>query len=152
MPENPHFESVPSWQAAAEKLNFKPLVPGKHFKHKLKSLRIFVRDHKMRQLPIGDRSLEAFFGSFMFSQTQRADADEARRQTVEVSYGQFGQEALIASHVGRGYELGPKPPAEDIDGRSPSVVVWHDGNMSYMLASSERPLIDLIKIAGSFYG
>ena len=57
MPENPHFESVPSWHAAAEKLNFKLLVPRKNFRHKLKSLSIYVRDHKMRQLPIGKRSL-----------------------------------------------------------------------------------------------
>lgn len=152
MPENPHFESAPSWRTAAEKLNFKPLLPRKDFKHKLKSLRIYVRDYKMRQLPIGDRSLEAYFGSFVFTQVQRTDADEAKRQTVEVSYGHSAQEALIASHVGRVYELGPEPPADDIDGRSPSVVVWHDSNMFYLLASGELSSIDLVKIAGSFYG
>jgi len=152
MPENPHFESAPSWHAAAKKLNFKPLVPRKNFRHKLKSLSIYVRDHKMRQLPIGKRSLEANFGFFMFSQAQRADADEARRQTIELPYGHFEQEVLIAGHVGRVYELGPEPPADDIDGRSPSVVVWHDGSIFYMLASYELPSINLVRIASSFYG
>ncbi len=152
MLENSHFKSATSWRVATEKLNFKPLVPRKNFRHNLKSLRIYVRDYKMRELPIDDRSLEAYFESFVFTQAQKIDANEAKRQTVKVPYGSFGREVFIAGHVGRAYELGPEPPADDIDGRSPSVVVWHNGNMFYLLASDEMFSNDLVKIADSIYG
>jgi hypothetical protein len=50
------------------------------------------------------------------------------------------------------YELGPEPPPDDIDGRSPSVVAWHDGEMFYLLASIEMAADVLVRIATSLYG
>ena len=90
--------------------------------------------------------------TFNFSQTRKASTEEARHHAIDVAYGQFGQEALIAGQVGRVYELGPEPPADDIDGRSPSVVVWYHDDMFYLLASVQLPAIDLIDIAGSLSG
>jgi len=49
------------------------------------------------------------------------------------------------------YELGPKPPPDDIDGRSLSVVTWHDGDMFYLMASGEMPSDDLVRVAVSMY-
>jgi hypothetical protein len=49
------------------------------------------------------------------------------------------------------YELGPEPAIDDIDGRAPSVVTWHDGEMFYLIASGQMSADDLIKIANSLY-
>ena len=49
------------------------------------------------------------------------------------------------------YELGPEPPPDDIDGRSPSVVTWHDVDMFYLIASGEMRSHDLVSIANSLY-
>lgn len=152
MTDNPHFKAVASWEAARTMLDFEPLAPGINFEHELESLSIHVRDHKMRELSVSERSLEAYFSRFSFTQARKASVDEARRQVVEASYGRAGKEALIAGHVGRVYELGPKPPADDIDGRSPSVVVWHDSELVYLVASDELPSVDLVRIAGALAG
>ena len=47
------------------------------------------------------------------------------------------------------YELGPEPPPDDIDGRSPSVVTWQDGDMFYLVASSTLSSDDLVRVAVS---
>jgi hypothetical protein len=39
----------------------------------------------------------------------------------------------------------------DIDGRSPAVVVWHDGAMIYLVASGELGANELSRIAMSMY-
>jgi len=61
------------------------------------------------------------------------------------------QEGAIAGHAARIYELAPEPEPDDIDGRMPSVVTWHDGEMVFLIASGELPVADLIPIAASMY-
>jgi len=51
----------------------------------------------------------------------------------------------------RMYELGPEPTKDDIDGRSPAVVTWHDEEMFYLIASTGMAAADLERIAGSLY-
>ena len=62
MPENPHFASASSWDAAREMLTFQPFEPAFTAGRGLLSLRIHIRDHKMRELPIEERSLEVHYG------------------------------------------------------------------------------------------
>jgi hypothetical protein len=126
MAENPHFASAPSWNAAGEMLTFQPRQPAFTAGRELQSLRIYVRDHKMRDLRIGERSLE-------------------------VSYGRNLREGAIAGHPARIYELGPEPEPDDLDGRPPAVVTWHDGEMFFLIASGEMPVDELIPIAASMY-
>jgi len=49
------------------------------------------------------------------------------------------------------YELGPEPEPDDIDGRSPAVVVWADGELFCLVASSTMLVQELVKIAKSLY-
>jgi hypothetical protein len=144
----PSFESVPNWEAAGKMLAFLPIEPKHTAGYSLQGLRIFVRDHKSRDVPIGDRTLEAHYGGFVFSQS-RHGVDEARRLALVVSYGRVPRDAQIASHPARIYELGPEPPPDDIDGRSPAVVTWFDGEMFYLIASSELPADELLQVAKS---
>ena len=76
-----------------------------------------------------DRTLEAQYGAFVLSQTHRG-AVEAKRLALKVSYGADPRAALIAGHEARVYELGPEPPPDDVEGRSPAVVAWSDGHLS----------------------
>jgi hypothetical protein len=147
---NPHFRTVSGYAAARELVNFEPREPTDSLGHALEFLAVHVRDHKQRDLAIGDRSLEAHYGAFVFSQARRGP-NEARRLAVDVAYGAEGKAASIIGREGRLYELGPEPPADDIDGRSPAVVVWHDGDMFYLLASDQLPALALVNIAGSLY-
>src|SRR5260221_1405421 len=139
MRENPHFASVPTWNAAREKLTFQPVEPAFTAGIELHGLRIFVRDHKMRDVAIGERSLEAHYGRFVISQARKG-VEEARRLALEVSYGRQPREATISGHAGRIYELGPEPEPDDIDGRPLSVVTWHDGEMFFLIASAQMPV------------
>lgn len=150
MPENPHFASAASWDAAGEMLTFLPFQPAFTAGHELRSLRIHVRDHKMRELPIGERSLEVHYTQFVISQSRKG-AEEARRLALDVSYGREPQDGAIAGHAARMYELGPEPEPDDLDGRMPSVVTWHDAEMFFLIASGELPVADLIPIAASMY-
>ena len=150
MASNPHFERVESWKAARTRLAFRPLEPRHTVGLTLQSIQIHIRDHKLRELPIADRTLEAHYGAFVLSQSQKGAA-EARRQARDVSYGPASREARIAGHSARVYELGPEPPPDDIDGRSPSVVTWHDGDMFYLVASSSLSSDDLVRVAVSLY-
>ena len=113
-------------------------------------MRIHARDHKLRELALEARTLEVNFGGFVLSQS-RPGADEARRLALEVSYGQAARELQIAGHGARVYELGPEPPPDDIDGRMPSVVTWHDAEMFYLIASGEMAAERLVQIAQSMY-
>lgn len=132
-------------------LDFQPLelVAGAGFD--LQSLTIHIRDHKQRELPILDRSLEAHYGGFVFSQQARADEDAATRSALETSYGRAPLEVWFGGHEARMYEMGPEVEPDDIDGRMPSVVVWSVGNMVYLLASGELSADALVRIAGSLY-
>ena len=150
VPENPHFEAAADWAAAAGRLTFVPLVPRFTSGGALKSLRIHVRDRKLRELAPDERTLEAYYGTFAFSQSRRTAAD-ARRAALDVSYGRAPRPLWILGREGKGYELGPVPEPDDIDPRSPSVVAWADGEMFYFLASGELPLSELIDVATSIY-
>ncbi len=148
MTTNPHFETADSWQAAEAMLTFRPQTPNYTAGFALESIRIYVRDHRQRPLAIGDRTCEAHYGSFVVSQS-RCEPSEARRLALEVSYGREPIVARIQGHDARIYELGPEPAPDDIDGRSPAVVTWHDGDKFYLIASSEMASAELEKIAMS---
>jgi hypothetical protein len=150
MTSNPHFETALSWKSAQAMLTFQPLEPKDTLGHRLQSIRIHVRDHKLRPLTIDDRTLEAHYGSFVLSEAHKG-ANEARRLAIAVPYGPAGRDAQIAGCPARVYELGPEPPVGDVDGRSPSVVAWHDAEMFYLIASAEMSSDELIKIAVSLY-
>jgi hypothetical protein len=150
MAENQHFASVPDWTAAREMLTFQPFEPSFTAGLVRAGLRIFIRDHKMRDVAIGDRSLEAHYGRFVLSQARKG-VEESRRLVVNVSYGRDPRDATIAGHPARIYELGGEPEPDDVDGRMPSVVAWHDGEMFFLIASGEMRVEELIPIAASMY-
>ena len=152
MTTNPHFETVTSWNAERTLVAFQPLEPHHTAGLILVSIQIHVRDHKRRELPLEDRTLEAHSGAFVVSQSQKG-AGEARRLALDVSYGPAAREARIAGHNARVYELGPEPTPDDIDGRRPAVVTWHDGDMFYLIASGsgEMSSADLVRVAVSMY-
>jgi hypothetical protein len=147
---NTHFETADSWKAARAMLTFTPVAPKYTAGFELKSIRIYVRDHRQRELAISDRTLEAHYGGFVVSQSHRG-VTEARRLALDVSYGREPKVARIAGHDGRIYELGAEPEPDDIDGRSPAVVTWHDGEMFYLVASGEMPAARLEQVAMSLY-
>jgi hypothetical protein len=88
--------------------------------------------------------------TFVLSQAWRG-VEEARRLALVVPYGTAGCDAQIAGYAARVYEFGPEPPPDDIDGRSPFVVTWHDGEMFYLIASDKLSSGELVRIAGSLY-
>lgn len=151
MTSNPHFETVSSWKAARKLLTFRPLEPGYTAKRRLRSLRIHVLDHKMRSVSLNDRSLEAHYGDFVLSQAHKG-VEEAQRMVLAVSYGRGGHDELIAGRAARVCQLGPEVPPDDIDGRMPAVVAWHDAELFCLLASDTMPSDQLIRIARSLYG
>jgi len=150
MTENPHFQAVDSFKAARELLTFKPLELAYTGGHGLQSLRIYIRDHKLRDLPIQDRTLEAYYGAFSFTQSRKGAA-EARRNALDVRYGRVWRHDQIAGRAACIYELGPEPPPDDIDGRSPAVVTWHDEEMFYLVASTEMAAEELVAIVRKIY-
>jgi hypothetical protein len=150
MTDTPHFETAASWKAARALLLFSPLEPGDTAGFRLQSIRIHVRDHKLREIAVGERTLEAHYGGFVLSQSRKG-THEARRLALDVRYGPVGREARIAGRAARVYELGPEPAPDDIDGRSPSVVTWHDAEMFYLIASGELSSDELVRIATSLY-
>ena len=147
---NRHFETAPSWKAARALVTFQPLEPEYTAGLRLESIQIHVRDHKLRELAIGDRTLEAHYGGFVLSQSRKG-INEARRLALDVSYGPLARQARIAGCAARVFEHGPEPPPGDIDGRLPAVVTWHDGEMFYLIASGEMTTDDLVRIAVSLY-
>jgi hypothetical protein len=146
---NPHFATVESWDAARALVAFAPRIP-EATAGVVPVLRVFVRDHKLRTVPVGERTLEADYGQFVFTQSRRTP-EEAQRLALNVSYGRAPQEASIVGRPGRVYELGPEPTPDDIDGRSPAVIAWHDGEVFYLLASDEMTGPALMTIAMSVY-
>jgi hypothetical protein len=146
---NPHFAAVPSWTAARAMLTFRPLELAPAEYQRL-AIRIHIRDHKMRELSPAERSLEARYEGFTFSQSQRGP-DEAKRLALATRYGPAGRDARIAGREARVYELGPEPPPDDVDGRSPAVVVWCDEGMFYALSSIELSADALLAVATTLY-
>jgi hypothetical protein len=151
MTNNPHFETASSWKAARAMLTFQPREPRYTAGLRLHSIRIHVRDHKLREISVKDRTLEAHYGGFVLSQARKV-AGETRRLALDVRYGSGGQEGQIAGHAARIYELGPEPAPDDIDGRSPAVVTWHDADLFFLVASDTMSSDELVRIAVSLYG
>ncbi|HMF97102.1 MAG TPA: ankyrin repeat domain-containing protein [Vicinamibacterales bacterium] len=145
---NPHFATAGSWDAAQALVAFVPRVPKATAGAGPPTLRVFVRDHRLRAVPIGERTLEADYGQFVFTQSHRT-AEQAQFLALNVSYGPAPQEASILGRPARMYELGPAPTPEDVDGRSPAVISWHDGGAFYLLASGEMTADVLLTIAMS---
>ena len=148
--DNPHFSTAPSWKAARAMLCFEPRRPSHTAGLQLQYLRIHVRDHRLRDLPMEQRTLESHYGDFVLSQS-RPGADEAHRQALVVSYGPQARPASIAGHSARVYELGPETAPDDIDGRAPAVVTWHEADRFYLIASDKLPADALVRIAESLY-
>ena len=146
---NPHFEYFHSWEAAEERIGYVPLVPASTAGRSLERLALFVRDHRMREVPQTRQALEAHYGSFSFSQSLPGEA-EARRLALEVRYGTDPRPALlVGGREGRVYERGVVPPPGDPDPQMPAVVTWADGPRFLQLASVELDLDQLLAIAGS---
>ena len=137
---NQHFLTCASWEASAAELIFAPLVPVHTAGRELESLRIHVRDYKLRDLPIGDRGLDAHYGAFVISQQLARDEPAARALALDRSYGPKAREITIGRHDARSYELGPEVPPDDIDGRSPAVSRGPTAasSTSWQAASSQR--------------
>ena len=150
MKNNRHFKTVSSWKEAEALLIFEPLKPAITEGFELQSIAVHVRDHKHRELPVSERSLELHYEGFVLTQVSSGE-DEARRLTLEVSYGRAPLEGRIASHEARVYELGPEPEQGDIDPRNPAVVVWHDAKMFFLIASDKLTSDVLVRIAISLY-
>jgi hypothetical protein len=87
---NPHFAVVTNWKAAQAMLDFEPREPTETAGHRLQSLQIHIRDHRLRELPIGGRTLEA------------------RRLALDVSYGADPQDGRMSRHAARLYDHGPE--------------------------------------------
>lgn len=131
-------------------LTFEPLRPVRTAPLRLQGLRVHVLDHKRRELAIGDRTLEAHYGAFVFSQA-RKPGGKARASALDVRYGPEPQAAEIGGHPARIYELGPEVSTEDIDGRNPAVVVWYHGDLFYFLSSDSMTATELVEIAAGLY-
>ena len=148
MPENPHFETLATWEAARERVDYEVVLPGETAGHALSSLALFVLDHRLREVPPEKQSLEAHYGAFVFTQS-RPGAEAARCSAVETSYGSAPREDRVGSHEARVYERGPEPEPGDPDGRMPAVVVWARGDGFYLVASTELDAEELLAIARS---
>ena len=150
MPRDEHFHTAATWEEARTLLTFEPKQPHDTAGRTLQSLQVHIRDHKRRELAPEDRTLEAHYGTFVISQSQPGP-EQARKWALTTSYGQTMREGKIAGRDARVYELGPEALADDIDGRSPAVVAWHDGPVFFLIASTELPAADLEQIARSMY-
>lgn len=149
MAENPHFASIEDWAAAEELLGFTPLRPSDTAGRPLDALRVHAMDYRMRELPIDERTLEAHYDGFVFTQSGPGNA-EARRLAYELSYGTVAREATIAGRDARAYDEGPVPEPDDPDGQMPAVVVWPDGDR-FLLLAGELDVPTLLRIAASIY-
>jgi hypothetical protein len=147
---SPHFAAAASWDAARALVTFVPGVPAAPAGLAPPALRVHVRDHKLRTIPVGERSLEAHYRRFVFTQSRRTPA-EAQHLALDVSYGRAAQEASILGRRARVYELGPEPVPGDLDDREPAVVAWHDGAVFYLLASREMTADALVAVAMSVH-
>lgn len=151
MKPNEHFETAVDWEAAARLVDFAPRRPAFTAGFDLVSLAVYVMDHRKRRLPLGARSLEAHYGAFVIDQKRLASATDAKRQALSTPYGPTAETVRVGGFEGRGYELGPEPAPDDTDGRSPAVIVWNDGAMLYLVASSQLDEDTLLRIASSLY-
>ena len=144
--DNPHFATVATWKAGAAILTFQPRVPTATGGRSLQSLRVYVRDHKLRPVAMQHRTLEAHYGDFALSQS-RPGAETARNWRL----ARDGRPIQIGGHPGYVYELGPEPPPDDIDGRSSAVVTWADGDLHLLVTSDRLEASELLRIGASIY-
>ena len=145
-----HWLMPTNLEEARAHLSFEPRVPRSTGGRALEGVRIFVRDHKKRELPVADRTLELRYAGFGFSQARKG-VDGARKAALEAKYGPSPRPADVAGHTGRMYDLGPEVPTDDIDGRTPAVVAWADEEMLFFLSSEEISADELLVIARSVY-
>lgn len=150
MIDNPSFSAASSLDEAADGLAFTPAEPSYTAGLECQGLRLFVRDHRGREVPLESRTLESHYGGFVVSQSLHSPA-EAERLAIEVRYGPSPQPGDVVGHPARIYEMGPEPELDDPDGRMPAVVVWHDEGMLYLVAGSTLAASELLRIAESFY-
>ena len=148
---NDHFETAVDWAAAARLVDFEPRRPAFTAGYDLVSLAVYVMDHRKRRIPIAARSLEAHYGPFVINQKRVASATDAKRRALSTPYGAAAETVRVVGFEGRGYTLGPEPDPDDIDGRSPAVIVWSDGAMFYLVASDQLDEDILLRIASSMY-
>ena len=147
----PRFLAPETWDQARTLVAFEPRVAFDTRGRALCGLRVHVRDHRRRDLPMHLRTLEAHYDGVAVCQS-RPGASGARRRALEVRYGQGGTAIRIAGHEGRAYPLGPEVPPDDIDGRSAAVITWADGPMFYFVSSTQLPVEELTFVAASLYG
>lgn len=147
---NPHFRPAASWAEAAELVGFAPRRPSSS-RLTEPTLRVHVEDHRRRDLPVGRRTLEALYGSFVLSQAHRGER-EASRLALRTRYGAEARTVRVGGHEGRAYPQGPEVPKDDIDGRMPAVVTWAEGPIHFLVASGDLDLDELLSIAESLYG
>ncbi|ANG63223.1 hypothetical protein A8C75_12560 [Marinobacterium aestuarii] len=76
---------------------------------------------------------------------------EPRRPALSTPYGLAPVTVRVAGQEARSYALGPVPDPDDIDGRSPAVVVWHESDRVYLVASGQLEAETLLRIAASLY-
>lgn len=146
---NPHFEPVDSWTDARDRIDFEPRVPSFTADCRRRSLSIHVVDHRRRRLPQRERSLEAHYDRFVIDQKRASSPLAATRLATETSYGPDPQRITVGRCEGRSYRIGPEVDPDDVDGRSPAVVVWSDGDLVCLVASTELDADALLRIADS---
>ncbi|MCP8689864.1 hypothetical protein [Marinobacterium sedimentorum] len=151
MVHNPHFETAADWAQAAALVDFEPRRPAFTAGFALQSLAVHVMDHRKRRLPVSARSLEAHYGGFVIDQKRASCAAQARHLALSRPHGRAPATVQVAGQEGRSYALGPVPESGDIDGRSPAVVVWHEGDRVYLVASDQLEVATLLRIAVSLY-
>lgn len=145
---NPHFVVVGSWREAASIVGFRPRVPEYTVDFELDSLAVWIKDHKLRDVPQARRSLEAHYGGFVLAQS-RPGMREAANLALETPYGPGPVAISVGGCEGRSYPLGPPPADDDVDGRAPAVVVWADSARFFLLASGELRADVLLDVARS---
>jgi hypothetical protein len=147
-PANPHFERLENWDAAQPWMGFAPRLPRNTLGRALESLSVFVRNHRMREVELHERTLEAYYGAFSFSQS-RPGVAAARRGVVETSYGQGPRSEHVNGCEARSYPLGPEPPPGHPDPRMPAVVVWFEHDRFFLVASESLDVETLLAVARS---
>jgi hypothetical protein len=139
-----HFEFPTTWSEARDLVVFGPIQLATVTQSELVSLAVHIRDHKRRDLPITDRTLEAYYDDFTFSQRMCATSKEAKRMAVEISYGPAPRKAIVGGGEARVYE---GELDSDDDEALPPVVVWHADEMFYLLAGRTLDAQALLQLA-----
>ena len=146
----PRFLAPASWDEVRPLVAFPPRLAADTRGRSLRGLRVHVRDHRRRDLPVHLRTVEAHYDGLAVCQSQPG-ASAARRKALEVRYGASPRAVRVHGLEGRAYPLGPEVPADDIDGRSAAVVTWADGPVFYFVASTQLEADELMLVAESLY-